>query len=176
MMEEDEDTRDFCKVDSETGNPSHYLADLFQEDRIFAIISALLDSRAAVNVLSSSMADSMGLERRVLRTEDFNLRAPDGGQREVTGVAEVAITVGNHPVKDIVILVSPNLSTSDLILSCRTMIELGVLDFSKCSHSNKINSIFAIEEKYEYIPPENAAILQNPPHLRKYKDIDCLAP
>ena len=99
------------------------------------------------------------MERRAPSTEDFNLRAPDGGQIEVKGVAEVAITVGNHPAKDIEILVSPNLSTSDLILSCRTMIELGVLDFSKCSHSNKIISIFAIEEINEFIPPENAAIL-----------------
>ena len=99
-----------------------------------------------MNALSSGIADSIGLERRAPSTEDFNTRAPDGGQIEVTGVAEVAITVGNYPVKDIKILVSPNLSTSDLILSGRTTIELGVLDFSKCSHSNNINSIFAIEE------------------------------
>ena len=58
MMEEDEDTRDFCKVDSETGNLPHYLADVFQEDRLLAIISALLDSGAAVNVLRSSIDDS----------------------------------------------------------------------------------------------------------------------
>ena len=74
MMEDDEDTRDFCKVDSGTGNPAHYLADVFQEDRLFAIISALLDSGAAVNILSSSKADSIGLERRAPSTEDFNLR------------------------------------------------------------------------------------------------------
>ena len=91
------------------------------------------------------------MERRAPSTEDFNLRAPDGGHLEVTGVAEVAITVDNYPVKDIEILVSPNLSTSDLILSGRIMIELGVLYFSKCSHSNKINSIFAKKEINEFI-------------------------
>ena len=35
MMEEDKDTRIFCKVDSGTGNLANYLADVFQVDTLF---------------------------------------------------------------------------------------------------------------------------------------------
>ena len=43
------------------------------------------------------MAKSLGLQQNTQGLEDINLLAANGGSLEVTGTAEVAITVGDTP-------------------------------------------------------------------------------
>ena len=55
------------------GNEARYMRDVFQNNRLKGRITALLDSRAALNILSSKIAESLGLQQITLGLEDFSL-------------------------------------------------------------------------------------------------------
>ena len=53
----------FFKVKEGPGNEARYRTDVFQNNRLIGRITALLDLRAALNVLSSKMEGSLGLRK-----------------------------------------------------------------------------------------------------------------
>ena len=62
--------------------------------------------------------------------------------------------------------VSPNLHTSDLILFCGSIIQLGVVDFSRCAPKGEAWDILKISNATNILPQENEELLRCPPWLR----------
>ena len=62
-------------------------------------IMALLNSGAAVNILSSKTVDLLGLESYQDNTSDYRLWDTNGGWIKVLGTTDNNITVGRHPMK-----------------------------------------------------------------------------
>ena len=86
--------------------------------------------------------------------EEFSMRAANTGHIAVSGVEEVSLAMENHPVKDIQVLVSPDLHNEERIVSCSIRMELGISDFSKGSQDNTVQSIFHVEEISDGLPRE----------------------
>ena len=63
-------------------------------------------------------------------------------------------------MEEISILLSPNLHTSDLILSCGTIIQLGVLDFSRCGLKREALDKLKITFATYFLPQENNELLR----------------
>ena len=63
-------------------------------------------------------------------------------------------------MEEISILLSPNLHTSDLILSCGTIIQLGVLDFSRYGLEGEDLDILKITNATNVLPQENEELLR----------------
>ena len=55
------------------------MTNIFQANKLKERIAALLDSGAAVNILSRKTADSLGIKRNADNTNDIKLRAANGG-------------------------------------------------------------------------------------------------
>ena len=60
----------------------------------------------------------------------------------------------------------------DLIFSCSTMIQLGVLDFSKCTSREEVLVLITEADAASNLPLENQELPRCPPPLRTYTDID----
>ena len=69
-------------------------------------------------------------------------------------------------MEEIGTLVSPNLHTSDLILFCGSIIQLGVLDFSRCALNGEGWDILKITNATNILPKENKELLRCPPWFR----------
>ena len=69
-------------------------------------------------------------------------------------------------MEEISILVSPNLHTSDMILFCGSIIQLGVLDFSRYALNGEAWDILKITNATNILPQENEELLRCPPWLR----------
>ena len=69
-------------------------------------------------------------------------------------------------MEEISILLSPNLHASDLILSCGTIIQLGVLDFSRCGLKGEALDILKITNATNVLPQENEELLRCPTWLK----------
>ena len=70
------------------------MPDVFQNERM---IAALLDSGATVNALSSTMADSLGLQQRTESLDEYNLQAANGGHLEVMEHQMLSLQSGTIP-------------------------------------------------------------------------------
>ena len=62
-------------------------------------------------------------------------------------------------MEEISILAIPNLHISDLILSCGTIIQLGVLDFSRYGLKGEELDILKITNATNVLPQENLSLI-----------------
>ena len=82
----------------------------------------MLDYRATVNTMNKVKSEELGIIYEKANTDEYKLRAVNGRRIKVGGGAKVKVQLADIQEKDVDLLLSTNIQTTDTIVSCETLL------------------------------------------------------